>query len=177
MTNQFKWIAGLIVLAGFLLGAYLVGVKTTEPTPEDVSPQAAQSLPGGAAVLERKPTTKPSKPKKPGTKVERDVSVTVKPDQPECEPATVDLQLVRDGEGRRVIASSPDGKVISGLDMPVEPAKFSESHPWAAGLSYGTDRSAGGWIERDIGRIRAGVDLIRQADGQAQARARVGWSW
>jgi hypothetical protein len=92
----------------------------------------------------------------------------------------VDLQLVKDGDGRRVVASSPDGQVIGGVDVPVEAAINPVSHKWAVGLSCdpgACQQTVGAWIERDIGRIRAGIDLIRQADGKAAARAKIGWSF
>ncbi len=180
MKEQIKTIAGLLLAGLLLFGAYMIGVKTTEPKSENVAPAAAQSLPSGAVVLERKPATKPAKPKKPGTKVEREVSVTVQPDQAECEPVKLDLQLVKDGDGRRVVASSPNGQVIGGVDVPVEAAINPVSHKWAAGLSCDPAncmQTPGVWIERDLGRMRAGIDLIRQADGQAAARARIGWSF
>lgn len=39
-----------------------------------------------------------------------------------CPDVTVDLSLIRDKSGRRVVASSPDGEVLGGLDVPL----FSE---------------------------------------------------
>lgn len=42
-------------------------------------------------------------------------------DSCDCPPVTVDLSLVRTPDKtRRVIASSPDGKILSGLDIPIE---------------------------------------------------------
>ena len=40
-------------------------------------------------------------------------------DCPEPEAITIDLSLVRDKTGRRVVASSPDGQVVGGLDIPI----------------------------------------------------------
>jgi hypothetical protein len=180
ISTRAKWVALLVILLMVAVAAYLFGHYTNQPTPEDVSPQAAQSLPSGAVVLERKPTRTPAKPKKPGTKVEREIGVTVQPDQAGCDPVTVDLQLVREGDGRRVIASSPDGKVIAGLDVPTDPAGFPASRPWAAGMSCDPGKcqqTAGVWIERDLGRVRLGVEAARQQDGAVQARAKIGWVW
>ena len=42
------------------------------------------------------------------------------PEAPQCPPVTVDLSLIRDDKGAyRTIASSPDGQVISGVDIPL----------------------------------------------------------
>ena len=176
MTQRAVLILALLMAIG--AGVWLGRQTMPRLVAEDVTPQPAQSLPSGAVVLERAPvpTAKP-RPIKPGTKVERAVSVTVQPTQPECEPVQVDLQLVQDGEGRRVVASSPDGMIVGGLDVPVRQIAFEESRPWAAGISYGTDRSQGVWIERDLDRVRIGAEIIRRQDGQAEIRARVGFSW
>ena len=170
----------IVAIAALLLavagGVWLGRQSMPALVAEDVSPQPAQSLPGNAVMLERKPVAK-ARPIKPGTTVERAITTTVQPDDPECEPVTVDLQLVHDGDGRRVVASSPDGVVVGGLDVPVRQIAFEESRPWAAGISYGTDRSQGIWIDRDLDRVRVGAEIIRRQDGQAEIRARVGFSW
>lgn len=189
LTAQIKLISGSVLLVGLLLGAYLIGVKTTAPKPEVITfaPQVSQS--DGSIVIERKSEAKPSKvphkiPK--GFKEERRVSIKLKPDSfvsaegCKCapEPMGINFSLVRDGQGRRVVASSTGGQIISSLDIPIEAALMPpEPHPWAAGLSYGHDKSPGIWIERDLGRIRVGAEIIRQRDQTFQSRARVGWSW
>lgn len=152
---------GLLIATAAALVALgiLLGTRWAQPVPEVVTPQAAQSLPGGAVVIERKPAATPSKPKKPGAKVERDVSVTVQPAQPDCEPVRVDLQVVAEDGGRRVIASSPDGRVVGGLDMPQPATMWQKPREWAVGLSCeptNCQRTAGVWVDRDLGRIRQG---------------------
>lgn len=172
-----------------LLGAYLIGVKTTQPKPEIISaaPQVTQS--DGSIIVERKPEAKPAKaphkiPKR--STEERRVNLKLKPDAfvtadgCQCDPApvSVNLSLVRDDQGRRVVASSRGGQILSALDIPIEPALMPpEPHPWSAGLSYGHDKSPGIWVERDLGRIRVGAEVIRDRTQTFQARARVGWSW
>ena len=168
---------GLVVvsLAALIAVCVMAGMQLARPAPEVVTPQPAQSLPGGAVVLERKPATKPSKPKKPGANVERDVSVTVQPDQAGSEPVRVDLQLVAEDGGRRVIASSPDGQIVGGLDLPQPATMPQDSRKWAAGLSCdptNCQRTAGAWIDRDLGRIRLGAELTQQ-----QIRVRAGWTF
>ena len=177
MTAQFKLIAVGVLLLALLFGAYMFGVKTTEPIKENIAPAAAQSLPTGGVVLARVPIVKAPKAKKPGTKVKRAVTVTVQPDQPDCKPVAVDLQLVQDGDGRRVVADSPNGKVTGGQDSPIEAAVNEASHPWAAGVSYGSDRTFGIIVQRDLGRIRVGADVIRETTGTVKVRAHAMWSW
>lgn len=172
-----------------LLGGYLFGVKTSAPKTEVVTaaPQVTQS--DGSIVVERKPEARPSKPphKIPkGSIEERRVGIKLQPDafvsaegcKCDPEPVSVNLSLVRDDQGRRVVASSTGGKVVGALDVPIETALMPpEPHPWAAGLSYGHDKSPGAWIERDLGRIRVGAEVIRQRDQTFQGRVRVGWAW
>lgn len=92
-----------------------------------------------------------------------------------CPPVRVDLSLVRNGSDQRVIASSPDGQVVSAIDVPIEAAIVPPApKPWAAGLAYGTDRAIGVWIDRDVGRLVLGAQLARTQDGRMQAQLRVG---
>lgn len=184
-----KLIIQIAIGVALLFAAYLIGVKTTEPKPEVIAaaPQVTQS--DGSIVIERKPEAAPSKaphkiPK--GSTEERRVNLKLKPDLfvtaegCQCDPApvSVNLSLVRDDQGRRVVASSTGGQIVSALDVPIEPTLMPpEPHPWAAGLSYGHDKSAGAWIERDLGRIRVGAEVIRQRDQTFQGRVRVGWAW
>lgn len=189
----YKLLAVLACMLGLLLAGYLFGVKTSAPQPENTAPAAAQSQPDGSLILARVPEAKPAKaphkiPK--GTTEERRVSIQLKPpafESPagcECEPAPLDvnLSLVREdgkGGGRRVVASSPQGQILAGLDVPIEPALMPpEAHPWAAGISYDPlSKSPGVWVERDLGRIRLGVEALRDASGKLQGRLRAGWSW
>lgn len=184
-----KFIIQIAIGIALLLGAYLIGVKTTQPKPEVITaaPQVTQS--DGSIVLERKPEARPAKaphriPK--GSTEERRVNLKLKPDafvtadgcQCDPEPVALNLSLVRDDQGRRVVASSQGGQILSALDIPIEPALMPpEPHSWAAGLSYGHDKSPGVWIDRDLGRIRVGAEVIRERGKTFQARARVGWSW
>lgn len=184
-----KLIIQIAIGIALLLAAYLFGVKTTQPKPEVIAaaPQVTQS--DGSIVVERKPEARPSKPphKIPkGSTEDRRVNLKLKPyafvsdEGCKCdpEPVSVNLSLVRDDQGRRVVASSTGGQIVGALDIPIEPALTPpELHPWAAGLSYGHDKSPGVWIERDLGRIRVGAEVIRQRDQTFQGRVKIGWSW
>ncbi|MDQ7989004.1 MAG: hypothetical protein REI09_05150 [Candidatus Dactylopiibacterium sp.] len=188
--------APLAALAAVALGAYLLGVHASAPQPEVISPAVAQSQPDGSVVAARAPASSPAAAGKAphqiprGAVEERRVSVTVKPHAPApgagqsspAEPASVrvDLSLIRQGEGRRVVASSPDGDIVGALDVPIEPALMPVSRPWAAGLSCepsNCQRTPGAWVDRDLGRVRLGAEVLRQPDGRTAVRARAGWAW
>ena len=146
--------------------------------PETYAPQAQQQ--DGSLVLERKPMpdAKPAQQVPKGARVERVVQVKVKPRTdtptaapaipgsgpanvlPELPPVTVDLSLVRlPDQTRRVIASSPNGEVIGGVDVPVEAAREVKVLRWAAGYEF----AASTWgkthsvlVQRDLGPLRLG---------------------
>lgn len=61
-----------------------------------------------------------------------------------CPPLTIDLSLVRlKDQTHRVIASSPDGTIVGGLDVPVDtPAAFKVPR-WSAEALVGYDAHAG----------------------------------
>jgi hypothetical protein len=151
------------------------------PKPEIYAPPVRQQ--DGSLVLERKPQedAKPAQAVPKGAKVERIVQVVVQPSQPvppaslppsgsvalepnrPCPPVRVDLTLVRlPDQSRRVVASSPDGVVIGGVDIPVETAVPQRVMKWAVGPSWNpADRTFGAWIERDAGFLRIGADLYQ----------------
>jgi hypothetical protein len=198
LTTQVKLIIAAVLLVAVALGAYLFGVRTTQPVRENIEPVGSQSQPDGSVILARAPaasapadaTPRQTIPK--GAKVERVISATIKPRAvlkiptagaesapaaTECPPVRIDLSLIREGDQRRIIASSPDGDVVAGLDVPLEAGTIPTTHPWSAGLSYGTDRTPGVYVERDLGRIRVGAEAIRQEAGTVQGRVRLGWNW
>jgi hypothetical protein len=168
------------------------------PKPETYAPPVRQ--PDGSLVLERKPQedAKPAQTVPKGAKVERIVQVTVQPHaspvlsppsvsgasdsanapaRPPCPPVRVDLTLVRmPDQSRRVLASSPDGQVIGGVDIPVEAAVPQRALKWAAGPSWNpSDRTFGAWIERDAGFLRLGADLYQVREPLA-AGGRTTWA-
>lgn len=170
--------AVLLVCAGMYASWALYGPKPAPP--ETYAASAVQS--DGSVVLERKPNAVASAPMAipKGAKVERVVQVKAKP-KPLASamawdtPVTIDLALVRQQDNtRRVIASSPDGEILGGVDIPIDARLISEQPQWAAGLSYDTNRKAGIWLDRDIGPFRAGI-AMRQSDiGGVRGEVRVG---
>lgn len=178
----------IILFCLLVFSAYLFGVHTSVPVQEVVSPAPQVRQSDGSVIAARQPATNitPASHKIPRHAVEeRRIQVNVKPpafvsqEGCKCDPPALDvnLSLVRDGDGRRVIASSPEGKVLSALDVPIEAGLFPEPHPWSAGISVGQDKSPGVWVERDLGRFRVGAELYRSSTDGLQGRARVGWSW
>lgn len=87
------------------------------------------------------------------------------PARPPCPPVRVDLSLVRmPDETRRVIASSPDGQVVGGVDIPLEASAPQRTLKWAAGAEYAVNS----WgntkslvVHRDMGFLRVGGRLGR----------------
>lgn len=138
----------------------------------------------GSLVLERKPNAKavPKHTVPRGATVERVASVTVLPSAPPiptssslspelpgvtahtCPPVTVDLSLVRLKDGtRRIIASSPDGEVVGGVDIPIESAPPNKDLKNAGGVSYNPlDKTYGLWYQRNKGPLVMGLDVLQQ---------------
>lgn len=167
-------VAGLVAFA-------LVAFWPAQPIHEDITPAPMVRQADQSVIAERAPDAQPPAPvhiiPKGYHEVRRD-SVTVAPSAAAaasgCPPVHVDLSLVRKGAEQRVIASSPDGQVVSAIDVPIEAAIVPPPpKPWAAGLAYGTDHSVGVWLERDIGRLRVGAEVAKGA-GRPRAEIRVG---
>jgi hypothetical protein len=97
-------------------------------------------------------------------------------DSCDCPPVQVDLSLVRmpDKTGR-VIASSPSGKILSGIDFPLESlGELPASRPWAAGISFDSDLRLGAFIERDLGPFRIGLDASANTKSGVNSKAWAG---
>lgn len=132
------------------IGCLLLGWKIGKPTrPGRLDPPAAAVVQtDGSVIVERKPNPEAKPPHEipKGAKVERVVQVKVRPraaatvptsgdglqgkaSLPSASPeTTVDLSLVRmPDQTRRVIASSPDGEIVGGLDVPVEAAPTAKA--------------------------------------------------
>ncbi len=149
-----------------------------KPIPEVITaaPQVIQA--DHSVIAARAPDARPAPPRHilpKGAVEERREAIVVAP-APAASSVEVDLSLVRmPDNGRRVVASSPDGTVVSALDIPIEAGLMPPApKPWAAGLSYGTDHSVGIWLDRDVGRLVLGAQLARQQDGRVQAQLRIG---
>lgn len=182
-----RWIVATIMfMLAFAGGVWWI--MRPVPVIETAAPEKRQA--DGSLILERQPTTPTAQPKQQTprrAKVERIASVTVQPDAPSpaagkpCPPVTVDLSLIRERDGgRRILASSPDGQVVGGLDIPVEMNTMPKAKRWAAGLSWSPiEKTYGAWGERDVEipfvnlAARIGAD-VNQASSGVDARIRVG---
>jgi hypothetical protein len=167
-------LAIMLIAAG---GACLAVWLTQKPIPEDASPAPMVRQADESVIAERAPDAHPLPPRHiipKGAIEERREEIIVAPASP-ASSVEVDLSLVRQGNERRVIASSPDGTILKAVDIPIEPALIPPpALPWAAGLSYDTRHAVGVWLDRDVGRLVVGGSLARLPDGKAEAQIRVG---
>ena len=177
-------IAVVLILAGLAIGWKFFAPDLQKP--EIYAPLSVQD--DGSKVLERKPQhdAKPAHKIPDGAKVERIVEIEVRslpekapsalqegssstgaPSKADCPPVKVDLSLVRlPDESRRVIASSSNGEIVGGVDIPVESARVYKELKWAAGVSYNPlDRGFGAFIDRDLGPFRLGAEVNQIKDG------------
>lgn len=149
----------ILVLSSASIG-YYAGYKVTKPSQvqETYKPSIIQS--DGSVVLERKPDAK-AKPKQiipPSSKVERIVSVEVETEKPTTH-VTVDLTVVSEPDGgKRVVASSPDGRIIGSTDIPVAPILIPRVQNWTVGGLYSpSTRRYGGFVQYKKGPYVAQV--------------------
>lgn len=204
MSVPSKLLAALLLAAILLATGYWLGHRAATPPRENTAPAPVVVQADGSVIAERAPQATASAPHQipKGATVERQASVTVKPRPAarlrlpaqqsapaalddaaacECEPITVDLSLIRQGDGRRLIASSADGEILRAIDVPIESAILPPpARPWGVGLSCSVGdncalRTAGVIVQRDWPRVRAGAEIYRQPDGKPATRAHVIW--
>jgi len=180
----------LAIIVGLVAGYWLAHPA---PVVETYAPPVIQA--DGSTIVERKPDAK-AKPKQilpKRTKLERVVQIEAQGqgiklasgEVKTCPRVTIDLSLVRTDDGsKRVIASSPDGEITGAIDIPVETAAPPPApKPWAAGISVNPVTQTGGiWIERDIGRVRLGVEINQARPSMiaplaTEIRVRAGWTF
>lgn len=83
-----------------------------------------------------------------------------------CPAVTVRLDITETPEGSRVTASSPDGEIFGGLDVPRTPLFVARELKWAAGVAVATTvattpiTTVGGFIDRDWGPFRTGLVVL-----------------
>ena len=85
-------------------------------------------------------------------------------DSCDCPTVTVDLSLVRmPDQSRRVVASSLDGVVLSGLDIPLEPIQQATAPLWIASGAAMLDASVprfGAMLQHRRGPVVVGAGLL-----------------
>lgn len=152
----------LSLCLGVILG-YYAGFKANEPIKitETYKPEVRQT--DDSLVLERKPNAaaKPKQIVPPEATVERVVSVEVETEKPVTHVG-VDLTLVSEPDGgKRVIASSPDGRIVGGADFPVTPISIPRVQSWAIGGLYNPSlKKYGGFVQYKKGPYVAQVIAI-----------------
>jgi len=192
---------GSVLGLGVILGLG-IGWSLWRPTLTKAETYAkAQRQEDGSLILERKPQAdaKPAHEIPKGAKVERLAKILFQPAEamaltsgpnPETlrrapPPFTLDLTLVRmPDHSQRVIASSPDGEIVGGVDIPVVPiAPEPRKLQWAAGAVYGGtawgDKAIGAFLDRDFAFLRTGLELTKntyalQARQGLEIRAKLG---
>lgn len=163
-------IAALVVLAG-------VAFWPAAPIHEVVKAAPQEREADGSLKAAQAPDAHPPPPKMilPRGAVRERAGKIVAHQAPGASSVEIDTEFVRVGDRREMHVSSPDGTIDTAVDIPIEPALIPPPpKPWAAGLSYGTNRSIGLWVDRDIGRLVVGAAVNRLQDGRTEAQLRVG---
>lgn len=187
MIEKFYRVCAVVVLAfGLVAIGSVIGYMRHKPTETRQESHVASVVQSdGSIILERSPSESTVAPMKipKGAKMERIVKVSIKPkpstkaSDSDCTPVTLDLALVRKQDNtRRVIASSPDGVIIGGVDIPVSDP-YEEKARNAAGIEWiaGT-KQVRPWIERDYGNSRIGTSIWEES-GKPAASIRVGFQF
>jgi len=96
-----------------------------------------------------------------------------------CPPIDISLALILDkDQQQRVEAYSPNGDIVGGIDIPVRDITIpKEAKKWAVGMSYNTLEVKGLWVERDVGRIRLGAEVVSLPVVGEVYTARVGFTF
>lgn len=153
-------VLSLIVGIGLGLG---FGYKIYKPKTriETYQPEIRQA--DKSLILERKPGFEISKPIiPPGSELTRQAEIIVKPK--DCPEIRVNLALVRLPDSSfRVIANSPDGTIIGGVDVPISTQDPGVDPKWAVGGIY-KPNGYGLFIERTLGALVIGIDLTRNKE-------------
>jgi hypothetical protein len=162
-----KSLAFLVV--GLISGISLGWLYNPAPRWEPPAPAVRQS--DGSLILERKsdPTAKAPAGIPRGSKLVRVVKVEVQPKPTRvqdhnsdtldgtnvaliCPPAEIDLSLIRTPDNtERVVSSSPNGTILSGVDIPVAPVRIAKIARWSVSALSGYEttrahRALGGSI-------------------------------
>lgn len=118
-------------------------------------------------VIKVKPKPQPKPEPKPEPPGDDGMCLVIAPQ--ECPPVTVRLDLVETPDGTRVNASSPDGEIITGLDVPRVPITLRKEFKWSVGVVVTSDKEYGGYMDRDLGILRVGAEAV-----PGEARLRIG---
>lgn len=182
-SGRLKVALSLLAIMLITAGGVWLGYKLTpRPVPEVIAAAPEVKQADGSIELARKPDAHPAPPPHiipRGFHEERREQFTVAPAPGAaasgCPAVRVSLSVVSDDHQHRVIASSPDGRIVDAVDIAIKPALMPPAPlPWAAGLSYDTRHAVGVWLDRDVGRLVVGAAVARLPDGKTEAQLRVG---
>lgn len=169
-------LAGVTLALG-LVGGWWIRGSGSERIVE--VPAAAIQL-SSATVLERQQQRVPAAiltaaKEVKGAKLVRAAEISLQPKQPNCEPLKLELGTVRMSDGtQRLIARSDQATITGGVDIPIG-ASTERAPLWAAGALYDPVRARyGAFVDRDLGRLRLGVDVMQDDREGLTAVARVG---
>lgn len=127
------------------------GAKVTRLVQVTVKPKHVAKTDHAAPVTPQLPTD----PIQPAIKPEEFLA------DADCPPVTVDLSLVRDGAGgSRVIASSPNGDILAGVDTPVETPPTQRQPRWAVSYIRTHDNKQGGLVQYQRGPFIVGAGAV-----------------
>jgi hypothetical protein len=147
-------------------GGHVIERVPDAPIPEAV-PQAVKEL-GHGAKLERvisltvktKPLNDPFTDSVNGTAF----GSVVQPRAPECAPVHIDLGLVRMPDSTHRVIATSDGQILQSVDIPVDSPAVQRQLKWAIGAAYdAVNKRYGGFIDRDLGPFRFGVEILQPA--------------
>lgn len=178
----------IMVAVGILPGLALGWFLWRQPTPPPETHAEEVHLPSGAVALEREPEAPVPVPLKQAVReldrkatLERAVRVTVVPKTPvtstePCPPVNLDIGLVKlPDQTRRVVVHSSDGDVLGGVDIPIQATERVQALKWAAGALYVPhEESYGIFLDRDIGRLRVGAELVQSREHGVSGIVRLG---
>ena len=156
-------------VAGLFAGYGLY--RPDQPQPERYAEQVIQA--DKSVILEKKPqaNAKPAQQIPKGSKVLRVAKVTIKPEQDhvsdaskkiDCPPVDLDLTLVTKDDQTSLIASSKNGEIVGGVDIPVINTK-PEPEPlkWSIAATYYSNKAYSARVERDFGPTRVSVEAMK----------------
>lgn len=178
-------------LIGAAVGAALVFMLLRPVAPVPEPPAPAIDLPSGGIVAEVAPGAPLPDVAKESAKVldgqtARAGHVVVQPTGKESltvdgiclcrpDPIRIDWSLTSTDSGQRMAFYTDDGTITDAVDIPVSGLSVRRERPWAAGVSVSMDmsqrRAAGLWVDRDIGRMRLGLEISQRDGGTASLRA------
>lgn len=174
-TLRIAAVAGLI---GLVLGIALglgIGWKLYHHEQVVEAYKPAIILKHDTIALERTPNQPPPKEvqqaaKQLHGKLTRTATITLKPkpkaDAPagcSCEDIKVDVGVVDEGNGNRVVAHAEGAEITGGTDNPLIPYTMAKETKWEVGLVVPVEnyQGTGGYVSRKIGPFSVGLQVAK----------------